>query len=130
MHVHGYTRPIGEMAAEWQRAELTCFDLKASVPTTTCVDRWFSQKPRARVLRLLMESGDEIKATAESQFPYDRLEIICNGVMIADATPGGPRHSAAIRLEYPAGKSCWLAARAYEKALTQKVGIELPDLTG
>src|SRR5437763_1300406 len=28
LHVHGYTRPIGEMAAEWQRAELTCFDLK------------------------------------------------------------------------------------------------------
>src|SRR4051812_22082719 len=45
LHAHGYTRPIGAMADEWQRAELTCFDLKASRPATTGVDLWFSQKP-------------------------------------------------------------------------------------
>jgi tRNA-splicing ligase RtcB (3'-phosphate/5'-hydroxy nucleic acid ligase) len=68
LHAHGYTRQIGEMAEEWQRAELTCFDLKASHPATTGVDFWFGQKPRAAVLRVLTESGDEIKATADHPF--------------------------------------------------------------
>src|SRR5690349_22353639 len=27
LHAHGYTRLIGEMASEWGRAELACFDL-------------------------------------------------------------------------------------------------------
>src|SRR4051795_9961903 len=28
LHSHGYTRPIGEMAAAWTQAELACFTLK------------------------------------------------------------------------------------------------------
>lgn len=60
----------------------------------------------ARVLR--------IEAKAESQLPYDRLEIVVNGEVIGDATPSGTRHSAAIRLEHAVTKSCWIAARAVE----------------
>jgi hypothetical protein len=51
---------------------------------------------------------------AESQLPYDRLEIVANGVTVAQATPSGPRHRAAIHLEHPISKSCWLAARVLE----------------
>lgn len=56
----------------------------------------------------------EIHAVAESQLPYDRLEIVANGAVIAQAAPGGPRHRAEIHLEYPVRESCWLAARATE----------------
>ena len=34
-----------------------------------------------------------IQARVESQLPYDRLEIVCNGEVISSATPSGPRHS-------------------------------------
>lgn len=56
----------------------------------------------------------EIHATAESQLPYHHLEIVCNGQVIAEATPAGERHRAEIRLEHPLRHSCWIAARAFE----------------
>lgn len=56
----------------------------------------------------------EIRAHAESQLPYDKLEIVCNGDVIASASPGGLRHTAEIRLEHPLRGSCWIAARAME----------------
>src|SRR5207237_2417968 len=68
MHSHGYTRPIGEMAREWQQAELACFALSRSRRDATAVTRWFGQKPCAPVLRVVLESGDEIKATADHPF--------------------------------------------------------------
>jgi hypothetical protein len=55
-----------------------------------------------------------IHAKAESQLPYDRLEIVSNGSVIAEASPSGARHKAEIHLEHPAGASCWIAARATE----------------
>src|ERR1700730_8291534 len=68
MHDHGYTRPIGEMVEEWQEAHLTCFALAKPLRESTQVSRWFGQKPRAQVLRLVTESGDEIRATADHPF--------------------------------------------------------------
>jgi len=56
----------------------------------------------------------QIYARAESQLPYDRLEIVRNGEVIGSATPAGPRHEAEIRLEYPVRSSGWIAARATE----------------
>lgn len=56
----------------------------------------------------------EVHAAAESQLPYDRLEIVANGAVIAQASPGGPRHRAEIHLEHPVRRSCWLAARVCE----------------
>jgi hypothetical protein len=55
-----------------------------------------------------------IHAKAESQLPYDRLEIVSNGSVIAEASPSGARHKAEIHLEHPLGASCWIAARATE----------------
>ncbi len=56
----------------------------------------------------------QIYAKAESQLPYDRLEIVRNGDVIASATPAGPRHQAEIHLEYTPPGSGWIAARALE----------------
>ncbi len=55
-----------------------------------------------------------IEARAESQLPYHRLEIVCNGQVIGEATPSGRRYRAEIRLEHPLTQSCWIAARALE----------------
>jgi hypothetical protein len=56
----------------------------------------------------------EVSAHAECQFPYDRLEIVVNGEVVADATPSGPRSEARIHIEHPVQRSCWLAARVVE----------------
>jgi len=56
----------------------------------------------------------EIRADVQSQLPYHHLEIVCNGEVIAEATPSGPFHKARIHLTHQLRKSCWIAARAYE----------------
>ena len=56
----------------------------------------------------------QVHAVAESQLPYDRLEIVANGTVVAQSTPSGNRHKAEIHLEYPIQQSCWLAARVCE----------------
>jgi tRNA-splicing ligase RtcB len=68
LHDHGYTRQIGEMADEWQQANLACFGLEATRPESTKVCHWFGQKPRSPVLRLTTEAGDQIRATADHPF--------------------------------------------------------------
>src|SRR5581483_4436463 len=65
---HGYTRRIGDLADDWRGADLGCFALGQARRETTQVCRWFGQKPRARVLRVTTESGDEIEATADHPF--------------------------------------------------------------
>jgi hypothetical protein len=61
-----------------------------------------------------------IQASAQSQLPYDRLEIVVNGTVIADSSPSGARHRAAINLEYPVKDSCWIAARVLEDSGTYR----------
>jgi tRNA-splicing ligase RtcB (3'-phosphate/5'-hydroxy nucleic acid ligase) len=68
MHRHGYTRPIGEMSAEWQRAELACSDLATSDRTHTTACRWFGQSPRKPVVELRTATGDTIRATTDHPF--------------------------------------------------------------
>ena len=55
-----------------------------------------------------------IHAAADSQLPYHRLEVVCNGSVIAQASPSGARHHAELSVEYPVTESCWIAARALE----------------
>jgi hypothetical protein len=78
----------------------------------------FSVNGQAAGSRMAMnskkESTVEISAAADSQLPYHHLEIVCNGKVVAEATPSGERHHAEIRLEYPVPHSCWIAARAFE----------------
>jgi tRNA-splicing ligase RtcB len=56
------------MAEEWAAAELSCFALDEVRQDATRVERWFGQKPQAQVLRVVLESGDEVKATADHPF--------------------------------------------------------------
>ncbi|MDP2995983.1 MAG: CehA/McbA family metallohydrolase [Bryobacterales bacterium] len=55
-----------------------------------------------------------IQASAESQLPYHKLEIVVNGQTVADSTPDGRNHRAQIHLERPLEGSCWIAARVVE----------------
>ncbi|PYT21669.1 MAG: hypothetical protein DMG58_31735 [Acidobacteria bacterium] len=68
------------------------------------------------ILRIDLKKDNvaEVHAVAESQLPYDRLEIVANGTVVAQSTPSGKRHKAEIHLEYPIQQSCWLAARVCE----------------
>lgn len=68
LHRYGYFRRIGDMAECWRSERLACFDLGSSEQQTTTIDRWFAQKPRAAVLRIVTEAGDEIRATADHPF--------------------------------------------------------------
>lgn len=68
IHRHGYHRPIGAMAGEWRRAELACHDLVEGQRSQTTPCRWFGQKPRRSLLRLITESGDSVRATSDHPF--------------------------------------------------------------
>ncbi len=56
-------------------------------------------------------TGTRVVASAESVTPFEKLEIVANGVVIA-STPAtaGERHTASLEIEYTA--EGWLAARA------------------
>lgn len=60
------------------------------------------------------DKAADVHAVAESQLPYDRLEIVSNGVVVAEATPSGRMNRAEIHAELPVRHSCWLAARVVE----------------
>jgi hypothetical protein len=62
----------------------------------------------------------QIQASAQSQLPYDRLEIVVNGTVVADSSPSGMRHRATIKLDYPVRDSCWIAARVLEDSGTYR----------
>src|SRR5262249_42017897 len=68
LNAHGYARRIDELAEEWRATELACFDLRQARSERTAVSRWFGQKPRRPVMRLVTEVGDEIRATADHPF--------------------------------------------------------------
>jgi hypothetical protein len=68
-----------------------------------------------------------IYARADSQLPYDRLEIIRNAEVIAAASPSGRNHQAEIHLEYPLHGSGWFAARATED-LRRYPGVEFSKI--
>lgn len=61
-----------------------------------------------------------VHASAQSQLPYDRLEIVVNGAVIADSSPSGVEHRASIDIEYPVKESCWIAARVLEDSGTYR----------
>lgn len=78
-------------------------------------------RPPGEVIELApKKSVVQLQASAESQLPYDRLEIVVNGTVVADTSPSGSQHRASIKLEYPVKESCWIAARALEDSATYR----------
>ncbi len=65
LHAHGYTRPIAQLGEAWPSARLACYNLREPRRDATGVALWFEQPPRAHVLRVLTETGDELRATAD-----------------------------------------------------------------
>ncbi len=59
----------------------------------------------------------DIKARAVSIEPYDVLEILHNGKVIATAKPQGPKNEASIALKQTLPRGGWLAARAHGRTM-------------
>jgi hypothetical protein len=63
-----------------------------------------------------LKPNQKVKIITEvwSQLPVDRLEIIANGVMIAEKAIASGEHYARLEIEYTPDESTWIAARAYQ----------------
>ncbi|MGH9719447.1 MAG: CehA/McbA family metallohydrolase, partial [Bryobacteraceae bacterium] len=61
-----------------------------------------------------------VQVKAQSQLPYDRLEVVVNGAVVADSSPSGSHHRASINFEHKATDSCWIAARVLEDSSTYR----------
>jgi hypothetical protein len=55
----------------------------------------------------------ELRAEAQSTLPFDYLELLAGGNLIASKTASGNRLSAVLEAEYIATRSTWIAARCY-----------------
>lgn len=84
LHRLGYTRPIGDMAACWRDADLTCFGLKPGERRSTRVARWFAQRPRKPILRLVTDCNNDIKATADHPFWTPRGMVPLGELRVGD----------------------------------------------
>jgi hypothetical protein len=66
-------------------------------------------------INISKEKTVTISAEMWSQLPVDRLEIIANGVVIAEKNIEAGQHHAKLEIEYkPDGKSVWIAARVHQ----------------
>jgi hypothetical protein len=54
-----------------------------------------------------------VRAQAQSQVPFERLELVANGTVIADKAVTGSPASALIECKWTPASSCWLAARCW-----------------
>jgi hypothetical protein len=66
------------------------------------------------LLSLAVEGRDgsvRFRAAARSATPFDRLEVVCNGEVIADAAPAGERQEVVVEGEHRLAGRSWLAAR-------------------
>jgi len=71
----------------------------------------------------------EVHAAAQSQLAYDRLEIVSNGAVLAEATPSGQMHKAEIHAEFPIRHSRWIAARVVEDLSTYRArGVDFREV--
>ncbi len=52
-----------------------------------------------------------VRAEARSVAPFDRLEILADGKVVAEAAAGGSPCSAVVETDFPISASCWFAAR-------------------
>jgi hypothetical protein len=62
---------------------------------------------------LTRQAGDVVRVRAEgrSLVPFERLEVLCNGRVVAEAAASGDPAAAAVEVEVPVGEGGWLAAR-------------------
>lgn len=81
---------------------------------------------------LLPPAADKVrvKVQAQSVTPFDRLELVRNGDVIADASPSRERNMTMLEADIPASESYWLAARCRGDgellAQTSAVRVQVP----
>ena len=74
------------------------------------------QPPGSRLVRTNGSEKRSIVATARSLAPFDRLEIVANGRVVAEAFPSGSPHEARIEAELSLPDGGWIAARCRGQA--------------
>lgn len=62
----------------------------------------------------------KIKAEVWSQMPVDRLEIVVNGELIAEAVVESGERFKSMEIEYSTNESVWITARAYQLAQRER----------
>ena len=58
-----------------------------------------------------------VRATSRSRMPYEKLEIIQDGRVVAEASPSGLHFEAALETQVSFERSGWVAARCYGKEM-------------
>jgi hypothetical protein len=66
---------------------------------------------RGPLIELTVPSG-RVRASARSLVPFDRLEIVCGGEIVADSAPSADL-TAALETSIPQARDAWLAARCW-----------------
>jgi len=56
-----------------------------------------------------------LRAEARSAVPFDHLELLVNGRIVAGKMASGNRQSAVLETEVPTGESAWIAARCWSQ---------------
>jgi tRNA-splicing ligase RtcB len=81
LHRFGYTRAIQELAQDWSRAELICYNTRSTCLDSTPIIRFLHRPADPVLYRVLTRSGDEIIATGDHPFltpegmrPVDELQ--------------------------------------------------------
>jgi hypothetical protein len=71
-------------------------------------------KGPGETVQLIPNQTVQITTEVWSQSPIDRLEIIANGVMIAETSIASGERHAQLEIEYTPEESTWITARAYQ----------------
>src|SRR5262249_33668558 len=78
--------------------------------------------PGALIERASTNVNCRVRAEAQSSAPFDRLEIIANGHVVADADHAGGVQPTIIEADVPLPEGGWLAARCVEGRQSAKGG--------
>jgi hypothetical protein len=68
---------------------------------------------------LTRQAGDvvRVRALGRGVVPFERLEVLCNGRVVAEAAASGSPAGAVVEVEVPAGEGGWVAARCRGSAV-------------
>ncbi len=112
VRTYAYTGTNGELSYDaWANAIREGRTFTSSGPI---LDLQVEGRSVGDTLRLPPGGGNvEVIATAASAMPFDTLEIVCGGEVVASAKTGRGGQKARIQTSVPIAHSSWIAARCY-----------------
>lgn len=112
VRTYAYTGTNGELSYDaWANAIREGRTFTSSGPI---LDLQVEGRHVGDTLRLPPGGGNvEVIATAASAMPFDRLEIVCGGEVVASVETGRSGQKARIKTSVPIAHSSWIAARCY-----------------